>query len=160
MGFKNYDSEAPPVMYISKVVPRMFLSLTATGVKAIMQSSCGPGTGNTCGPVGVDQFFVRNRHHLDEIDKVATMVEECGGLNRIHQLQHHKSEQDWHKCLSIMQTFFPDDDQMEEEIATMTTKADEVKKNKEHKGEKKASPAAPERNRGPGRGGGGHMFQG
>ena len=34
----------------------------------------------------------------------------------------------------------------------MTTKADEVKKNKKHKGGKKAPPAAPERNRGPGRG--------
>ena len=28
--------------------------------------------------------------NLDDIDKVATMVEECGGLNRIHQLQYFK----------------------------------------------------------------------
>ena len=55
--------------------------------------------------------------NLDEIDKVATMVEECGGLNRIHQLQYFQSEQIHRKCLSIMETFFPDDDQMEEEIA-------------------------------------------
>ena len=74
-----------------------------------------------------------------------------GGLNRIHQLQHHKSEQIWRKCVSIMERFFPDDDHMEEVIAPMTTKADEVKK-KEHKGGKKAPPAAPERNRGPGQG--------
>ena len=117
----------------------------------------GPGTGNTCGPVGVDQFFVRNRHHLDEIDKVATMVEECGGPNRIHQLQYFKSEQIHRKCLSIMETFFLDDDQMEEEIAPITIKADKVKENrhggkKGHKGMKKAPSAAPERNNGPERG--------
>ena len=51
-----------------------------------------------------------------------------------------------------MQRFFPDDDQMEEEIAPMTTKADKVKKNKGHKGGKRAPPAAPKRNNGPGRG--------
>ena len=28
--------------------------------------------------------------NLDETDKVAIMVEECGGLNRIQQLKHHK----------------------------------------------------------------------
>ena len=44
-----------------------------------------------------------------------------------------------------MEIFFPDDDHMEV-IAPMTTKADEVKKNKEHKGGKKAQPADPERN--------------
>ena len=89
--------------------------------------------------------------NLDESDEFATMVDECGGLNRIHQLQHRKSEQIWRKCASIMERFFPDDDQMEEVIAPMTPKADEVKK-KEHKGGKKAPAAAPERNRGPGQG--------
>ena len=34
----------------------------------------------------------------------------------------------------------------------MNTKAEKVKKNKAHKGGKKAPPAAPERNNGPGRG--------
>ena len=86
--------------------------------------------------------------NLDETNELATMVDECGGLNRIHQLQHRKSEQIWRKCASIMERFFPDDDQMEEVIA-MTPKEDEVKK-KEHKGGKKAPAAAPERNRGPG----------
>ena len=28
--------------------------------------------------------------NLDKTDKVAIMVEECGGLNRVQQLQHHK----------------------------------------------------------------------
>ena len=57
--------------------------------------------------------------------------------------------------MSNMETFFPDDVQMEEEIAPINIKADEVKENrhggkKGHKGMKKAPPAAPERNNGPG----------
>jgi hypothetical protein len=69
--------------------------------------------------------------NLDETDELANMVDECRGLNRIHQLQHCKSEHIWRKCVSIMERFFPDDDHMEEVIAPMTTKADKVKK-KEH----------------------------
>ena len=56
-----------------------------------------------------------------------------------------------------METFFPDNDQKEEKIAPITIKADEVKenrhrRNKGHKGMKKAPSAAPERNNGPERG--------
>ena len=94
--------------------------------------------------------------NVDEIDKVATMVDECGGLDRIHQLQHFRSEQLQQKCSRLMATFFPDDDQMEDEPAHITTKADEVMVNrhrekKGHKG-KKAPPTAPARKNGPGRG--------
>jgi hypothetical protein len=42
--------------------------------------------------------------NMAEIYNVATMVEECGGLNRIHQLQYFKSEQIHQMCLSIMDT--------------------------------------------------------
>ena len=56
-----------------------------------------------------------------------------------------------------METFFTDDDQMEEEMAHITIKADKVMENrhgrkKGHKGGKKAPPTAPARNNGPGRG--------
>ena len=95
--------------------------------------------------------------NVDEIDKVATMVEECGGLDRIHQLQYFRSEQIQQKCSSIMETFFPDDDQMEDEMAHITIKADEVMENrhggkKGHKGGKKAPPTASAKKNGPGRG--------
>ena len=86
------------------------------------------------------------------------MVDECGGLNRINQLQHFKSEQIQHKCLSILETFFPDDFvQMEEEISPITIKEDKVNENrhggkKGHKGRKKAQQAAPVRSNGSGRG--------
>ena len=48
---------------------------------------------------------------LDKIDKVASMVEKFGGLNRIQQLQHHKIELIYEKALHIIETFFPDGDQ-------------------------------------------------
>ena len=94
--------------------------------------------------------------NLEEVDKVATMVDECGGLDRIHQLQNFRSEQLQQKCSSIMATFFPDDEQMEDETAHITTMADEVMENrhrekKGHKG-KKAPPTAPAMKSGPGRG--------
>ena len=94
---------------------------------------------------------------VDEIDKVATIVEECGGLDRIHHLQYFKSEQIHQKCISIMEAFSPDDDQTEEEMAHITIMADEVKENRDggkkgHKGGKKAPPTAPARNNCRGRG--------
>jgi hypothetical protein len=55
-----------------------------------------------------------------------------------------------------METFFPEDDQLEDEMAHITIKADEVMENrhvgKGHKGGKKAPPTAPARKNGPGRG--------
>jgi hypothetical protein len=79
------------------------------------------------------------------------------GLGRIHHLQYFKSEQIHQKCLSAMETLFPGDDQMEEEMAHITIKADEVKENrhggkKGDKGGKKAPPVGPARNNGHGRG--------
>ena len=46
----------------------------------------------------------------DMTDKVSIMVERCGGLDRIEQLQSHKNEEIYHKALWIIETFFPDGD--------------------------------------------------
>merc|ERR1712154_652661 len=54
---------------------------------------------------------------LNETDKVAMMVEECGGLDKIEQLQSHENETIYQKALRIIETFFPDGDQVDEDIA-------------------------------------------
>merc|ERR1712112_429702 len=54
---------------------------------------------------------------LSEVDKVAMMVEECGGLDKIEQLQAHENEVIYHKALQIIENFFPDGDECDEVIA-------------------------------------------
>jgi len=54
---------------------------------------------------------------LGEVDKVAMMVEECGGLDRIEALQSHENETIYHKALQIIESFFTGDDQVVDEIA-------------------------------------------
>merc|ERR1711874_796307 len=51
---------------------------------------------------------------LEETDKVAMMIEECGGLDRIENLQTHENEAIYHKALQIIETFFPDENAEDE----------------------------------------------
>ena len=48
---------------------------------------------------------------LDEVDKVATTLEECGGLHRIQHLQHHHQ-----KAVEILKVLYPDEFQDDEEV--------------------------------------------
>jgi len=60
---------------------------------------------------------------LGETDKVAMMVEECGGLDRVEALQSHENEAIYQKALSIIETFFPDEELADENIAPQVTDA-------------------------------------
>jgi len=53
---------------------------------------------------------------LGETDKVALMIEECGGLDKIEALQTHENEAIYQKSLHIIETFFPDGDQADPDM--------------------------------------------
>ncbi|XP_014270997.1 importin subunit alpha-1 [Halyomorpha halys] len=48
-----------------------------------------------------------------EVERVAIMIEECGGLEKIEMLQHHENEQVYQKCSNIIEQFFsaPEEDE-------------------------------------------------
>lgn len=41
-----------------------------------------------------------------DLDKVALLVEECGGLDKIEALQNHENEEIYQKALNIIDTYF------------------------------------------------------
>jgi len=57
---------------------------------------------------------------LSETDKVAMMIEECGGLDRIENLQTHENEAIYQKALQIIESFFPDEGAEDEGVAPKT----------------------------------------
>jgi len=51
---------------------------------------------------------------LGEEDKVALMIEDCDGLDKIESMQQHENETIYQKALHIVQNFFPEDDTEDE----------------------------------------------
>lgn len=56
---------------------------------------------------------------MGEVDRLAVMIEESGGLDKLEALQHHQNEQVYQKSMAMIDTFFSDKDGEE---ATLTSK--------------------------------------
>lgn len=49
---------------------------------------------------------------LNEAGKVALMIEECGGLDRLEALQAHNNKQIYEQALNLIENYFPIDQRM------------------------------------------------
>ena len=79
-----------------------------------------------------------------EFEKVASMVEQCGGLDMVARLQHRQNVHISEKAARIMGIFCTYEDQTDEEITPKTDKPDKSTENRDtrnkgHKGGKRGT---------------------
>ena len=58
------------------------------------------------------------------LNAYAQFVEEAGGMHAIHNLQHHENLEIYKKSFSIMDTYFPEEDEAGEETGVMAPEID------------------------------------
>ena len=68
---------------------------------------------------------------LNKFDKVASMVEQCGGLDMVARLQHRQNIHISEKAARIMGIFCTYEDQTDEEITPKTDKPDKFTENRD-----------------------------
>ncbi|XP_043285890.1 importin subunit alpha [Venturia canescens] len=57
---------------------------------------------------------------MGEVDRVAMMIEECHGLDKLENLQHHQNEEVYSKAVAMIDTFFSEADNENAELAPAT----------------------------------------
>jgi len=62
---------------------------------------------------GLNNLLATAQQH-GEVEKICELIEECGGLDRIEDLQNHENEKVYQKALTIIQTYFNEE---EDEVA-------------------------------------------
>jgi importin subunit alpha-2 len=64
----------------------------------------------TCVSVILDglQYILTVAEEMGEVDKIALMIEEVGGLDKLEALQTHNNEEIYDKTLQIIDKFFSD----------------------------------------------------
>ncbi|XP_066583137.1 importin subunit alpha [Prorops nasuta] len=58
---------------------------------------------------------------MDELERVAIMIEEVGGLDKLESLQHHENEQVYQKAMSMIDNYFSDGNGEDEALAPQAT---------------------------------------
>nr|CAD7458697.1 unnamed protein product [Timema tahoe] len=54
---------------------------------------------------------------MNEVERVAIMIEECGGLDKLEALQNHENEAIYQKALNIIDNFFSESEPLDPNTA-------------------------------------------
>lgn len=83
----------------------IFLSLLSPSVRLLLQHV----------------FLLQCAEKLGQVDRVGQMVEECGGVDKLEELQNHENMDIYKKALEIVERFFSaDEDPLPEDEVTST----------------------------------------